>query len=263
MSEKRDFAALTDDEIIDAAHGYESCSALQTKDRYLYQELKRRNLYERRVRPVLIAKSRVEAEENLYARESDESLIDMAQGYESRMDLRENNRPLLDELLDRELWTQALPRRRRKLTEEEVRKVAAQYASPRDFAARDFGIYRWAVRAGLLDSLFPGATERGRKWSDDAIIEAARQCSTRSEFHQKYAGAYAAARASGMLDEVCRHMTYHKRRKSPAGMTNSELMQAAAKFASPNEFLRGNRSAYNQSVRRGIFAKIAKANGWQ
>jgi hypothetical protein len=263
MIDKRDFANLSDDDLIGAAHGFESCSDLQIKDRYLYEELKRRNLYERRVRPVLLAKSQPQVEESPYARESEASLLSMAQGYDSRMDLRENNPALLGELEERGLWDAALPRRRKKVTPEMVREVAKGYKSPREFATKDFGLYRWAVRAGLLESLFPGATERGRKWTEEAIIEAARQCTTRSEFHQRFAGAYAAARAAGILDEVCRHMTYHKRRKSPAGMTNAELMQAASKFGSPNEFLRGNRSAYNQSVRRGIFAQIAKQNGWQ
>lgn len=254
-------AALPDQKLVEMAQAYDNCTDLQAHNRPLYEELKSRNLYDSKVRIQLIAKNEGEG----YGAFGNQRLIDMAQKYAGRMELTHADRELREVLELRGLWETALPRRRKKWNADSIKAEAQKYPTSIELSRNNFSAYQWAIKFNMIDDLYPNDAKsdgRARKWTRESINEVARRCKTRTEFHAQYSGAYAAARTMGILEEVCKHMQTAGRKRSPSGMTNAELIQAAKRFNSPNEFLRGNRNAYTQVVRRGIYAKIAAKYNW-
>lgn len=152
------------------------------------------------------------------------------------------------------------------LTEESVRIAGLKYTTTRDFSGGDFVAYWTAVKLGILPELFPeefsDTGPKWRKWTPSTISDAVKLCSTRTEFHTKFPGAYAAARSLGIMEKVCKRLPFHTRLRSPANMTDDELLKIGEKYPSANAFLRGNNSAYTQVVRRGLFRELSARTRW-
>ena len=188
-----------------------------------------------------------------------DELIELARGYEGRTELAEEDPVLRDRLMMHGLWAAVLPPRKPKWTREKLRKEAAKFTSRSEFAHGSGAAYAAARRMELLDDLFPPKRpDTPVRWTERSVTKAAQRCETRTEFHRVYPGAYNFARSHGLLDKVCAHMKGS--RNDP--MSDEEIMEIAASHPDYLSFLRSDRRAYQQSVKRGLFPKIVKENGW-
>ena len=262
---RRDISSMEDSQLVALARAYKSATDLINQDRYLYNELVRRGVYDDYVKPYF--NPGVRQAPSPFIKASTAVLLEMAARFSNMEHLSSENAPLRGELESRGLWDTAMPRDKNNWDEESITQAAEGLASYDQLAQLQPAAYYWAAKMELLEGLFesrtPGTTTRRRKWTRETIIESAARVSSRSEFHKRFPGAYAAARSLEILDQVCTDMDRTNRRSGATGMTDIELRQIASDYATPNDFLRGNRSAYNQSVRRGIFSSIAQDQGWK
>ena len=90
-------------------------------------------------------------------------------------------------------------------------------------------------------------------WNDDRIRVEASKFTTRSEFKKNRNVAWKLAQKIGsiFLNDICKHMKYVR-----IYWTNEMLLREALKYNTRTEFCRGNGSAYNLTLIRGIQEEV-------
>jgi len=135
-----------------------------------------------------------------------------------------------------------------KWNEDLISQEAAKYSSRKEFKLNSQAAYVAAVRAGLLDKLFPNDKQK-IKWNEDNLSQEAAKYSSRGEFAKNSQAAYIAALRLGLLDKLFSSRPNTK-------WTEDTISQEAAKYSSRKEFQLNNPAAYVAASRKGLLDKL-------
>jgi predicted GIY-YIG superfamily endonuclease len=132
-------------------------------------------------------------------------------------------------------------------SEEEIRKEAQKYQTPKEFHNNSGSAYNAAKRFG--DEFFDEITshmisKRKNKWKPEELEQLAKQYQTRSEFHQNNVGAYDASKNFGQdfFERITSHMT--SGREKPRKYTDDVLRDLISKYTTLKQFRDENPQAY-------------------
>ena len=137
------------------------------------------------------------------------------------------------------------------LSFEALAREAAQYSDRAQFLTAKPHLYRQARKQGWLDRLFAQTPERGEVVAkpEDITFEMAQRVALRYRFQSHFSryakSVYRAAIQNDWLDDICTHMVPARGQS----WTLREIQTEANKYASINDFRKGNHSAYNKLQR--------------
>jgi hypothetical protein len=139
-----------------------------------------------------------------------------------------------------------------KYTDDDIRREALKYDSPREFN-KNSSLYQLAAQRGLMDDLFPDRKKgsgRDVKYTDDDIRREASKYNSQNEFRKGSFNIFQTAKIRKMMDDL-----FPDRKRGSGGHNkkpDDEIRQESSKYNSQNEFMKGNRRMFNLAYKRGM-----------
>lgn len=140
-----------------------------------------------------------------------------------------------------------------KYTHEWAYSEAKQYSTRQEFRKNRIGLYMYAYRYKILDSVcahMPPPRKLSPKYDISTVQSIAANYKVKSEFRSKERGAYNFCYKNNLLTEVCKHM------KTTQKWNNESAALEAKKYRTRRAFKDKSAGAYRYCARHNLLDKV-------